>query len=163
MRTCPEEGRTSPSTIERRVVFPQPLGPTIVTNSPFSTFSSKPSTALSSPPPGCGKITVTCCSSMCCKLNPSKKLQANNLKCVFPAGLQSKSSKGCHYFRHWSWVFRKVGSNHLLSGQGSLTSPASTAMVQKTFNPSLGRRPSENHPSRKASMPFRQYSRLSFN
>jgi hypothetical protein len=46
MSTRPAEGRSSPAAALRRVDFPQPVGPTMATNSPAATASSMPSTAV---------------------------------------------------------------------------------------------------------------------
>src|SRR3990172_3390499 len=49
MRISPEVGSSSPAIIRRRVVFPQPDGPSRTRNSPSSVERSTPLTALTSP------------------------------------------------------------------------------------------------------------------
>ena len=46
--TTPDEGLSKPSSIERIVLLPQPLGPTIATNSPSLRLKEKLSTAENS-------------------------------------------------------------------------------------------------------------------
>jgi hypothetical protein len=52
--TRPPVGASRPATIWRRVDFPQPDGPRIVTNSPAATSSETSSSATSRPPAGAG-------------------------------------------------------------------------------------------------------------
>src|SRR5437899_8605262 len=55
MRISPRSGDSNPATHLRRVVFPEPLAPTMTKNSPSATWSSKPFSADTLP-----SLTVNC-------------------------------------------------------------------------------------------------------
>src|SRR5258706_6037729 len=56
----PEEGAISPAATLSRVDLPQPVGPTIATNSPAATASEASSTAAYVPPAASRNLTLTC-------------------------------------------------------------------------------------------------------
>src|SRR5262249_52680986 len=56
----PDEGAISPAAMLSKVDLPQPVGPTMATNSPAATAREARSTAGEVPPPASRKVTVTC-------------------------------------------------------------------------------------------------------
>src|SRR5882672_8563094 len=59
MSTWPDEGATRPAATLSKVDLPQPVGPTIATNSPSATASEVESTARKVPPSPTRKLTAT--------------------------------------------------------------------------------------------------------
>src|SRR3954464_15606274 len=59
----PDDGATSPAATLSNVDLPQPVGPTMATNSPSATASDARSTAGYEPPSASRKLTVTCASA----------------------------------------------------------------------------------------------------
>src|SRR5215468_7932634 len=56
---CPSSGSTSPATMRRRVLLPQPDGPSRETNSPGAASSDTPSTAVTAPNDFLSRRTVS--------------------------------------------------------------------------------------------------------
>ena len=85
MRRPPEVASTNPAMIRSSVVLPEPLGPSTVTHSPFSTTRSTPATAVDTPvalddrrqlerrgvwpgsPGACGRIRAGGSHRRCCR------------------------------------------------------------------------------------------------
>src|ERR1700755_796246 len=59
----PDDGATNPAATLSKVDLPQPVGPTMATNSPSATASDARSTAGYEPPSASRKLTVTCASA----------------------------------------------------------------------------------------------------